>query len=186
MRIISGINKGKRLYLPDNNFTRPLRDMVKESIFNLLIHSNKTEIDIENANILDLFAGSGSFGLECLSRGSSYVYFFEKQEIVLKILKQNINLLTRKDNYKIFEEDVIEFCFSERKIDKKFDIIFIDPPFEETRINLVIEKILEKRMLTKKGIIILHRHKNDKIEITNQLNIFETRTYGVSKIYFAN
>ena len=186
MRIISGINKGKRLHLPDNNFTRPLRDMVKESIFNLLTHSNKTEIDIENANILDLFAGSGSFGLECISRGSSFVYFFEKQQIVLKTLKQNINLLTRKDNYKIFEEDIIEFFLSKRKIDKKFDIIFIDAPFKEMRINVVIEKILEKKMLTEKGIIILHRHKNDKIQITNQLNIFETRTYGVSKIYFAN
>ena len=186
MRIISGTNKGKKLYLPDNNYTRPLRDMVKESIFNLLTHSNKTKIEIENANILDLFAGSGSFGLECLSRGSSCVYFFEKEPIVLNTLKQNINLLTKKDNFKIFEEDIIKFCLSQRKIDKKFDIIFIDPPFKEIKINNVIEKILEKKMLVKRGIIILHRHKNDKIQISNQLNIFETRTYGVSKIYFGN
>ena len=186
MRIISGTNKGKKLYLPDNNYTRPLRDMVKESIFNLLTHSNQIKIDIDSANILDLFAGSGSFGLECLSRGANNVYFFEKEPIVLNTLKQNINLLTKKDNFKIFEEDIIKFCLSQRKIDKKFDIIFIDPPFKETRINDVIEKILEKKMLTEKGLIILHRHKNDKIQITNHLNILETRIYGISKIYFAN
>ena len=186
MRIISGTNKGKKLYLPDSKFTRPLRDMVKESIFNLLTHSNQIKIDIDSANILDLFAGSGSFGLECLSRGANNVYFFEKQQIVIKTLKKNINLLTHKDNYKIYEEDVIDFCLSEKKIDRKFNIIFIDPPFKETRINDVIEKILEKKMLTEKGLIILHRHKNDKIQITNHLNILETRIYGISKIYFAN
>ena len=119
MRIISGTNKGKRLHLPDNNFTRPLRDMVKESIFNLLTHSNQIKIDIDSANILDLFAGSGSFGLECLSRGANCVYFFEKQQIVIKTLKKNINLLTHKDNYKIYEDDVFDFFLFEKKIDRK-------------------------------------------------------------------
>ena len=186
MRIISGTNKGKKLYLPDSKFTRPLRDMVKESIFNLLTHSNQIKIDIENSNILDLFAGSGSFGLECLSRGANSVYFFEKQQIVIKTLEKNINLLTNKDNYKIYEDNVFDFFLFEKKIDRKFDIIFIDPPFKEMRINDVIEKILKKRMLTEKGLIILHRHKNDKIKITNKLKILETRIYGISKIYFAN
>ena len=115
MRIISGTNKGKKLYLPDSKFTRPLRDMVKESIFNLLTHSNQIKIDIDSANILDLFAGSGSFGLECLSRGASNVYFFEKQQIAIKTLKKNINLLTHKDNYKIYEDDVFDFFLFEKK-----------------------------------------------------------------------
>ena len=186
MRIISGTNKGKKLYLPDSNFTRPLRDMVKEAIFNLLRHSNKIQIDLKNTNILDLFAGSGSFGLECLSRGAKSVYFFEKEKIVLKTLEQNINSLNIEKDYKVFNNDVIDFFLSKKTIDKSFQIIFIDPPFKEIRINIIIEKILEKNILDKKGLIILHRHKNDKIQITNQLNIFEIRSYGVSKIYFAN
>ena len=76
MRIISGKHKGKKLFLPKDKNTRPLRDLVKESIFNLLDHSEKIKKKIENSSILDLFSGSGSFGIECLSRGSKIVFFF--------------------------------------------------------------------------------------------------------------
>ena len=71
MRIIGGAFKGKKLFLPIDKMTRPLKDLVKESIFNLIKHSKKIDIDIEKSKILDLFAGSGSFGLECLSRNAS-------------------------------------------------------------------------------------------------------------------
>ena len=77
MRIISGKFKGKKLLLPKDKKTRPLKDLVKVSIFNLLEHSNIIGKKLENSTILDLFSGSGSFGLECISRGSKKVYFFE-------------------------------------------------------------------------------------------------------------
>ena len=78
MRIISGNTKGKKILEPKDLNTRPLKDLTKESIFNILTHSNKCRINLEDSNILDLFAGVGSFGLECLSRGSSYVTFYRK------------------------------------------------------------------------------------------------------------
>ena len=77
MRIISGKFKGKKLYLPKDKETRPLKDLVKESIFNLLFHSKKICVDIKDSSALDLFSGSGSFGMECISRGSESVFFFE-------------------------------------------------------------------------------------------------------------
>ena len=77
MRIIGGKHKGKKLFLPSDKLTRPLKDMVKESIFNLLQHSKKINISLEDSTILDLFSGTGSFGLECASRGAKYVVFFE-------------------------------------------------------------------------------------------------------------
>ena len=70
MRIISGYCKGKKIYLPKDKKTRPLRDIVKESIFNILNHSNNLSFRIEDSEVLDLFSGSGSFGLECISRGA--------------------------------------------------------------------------------------------------------------------
>ena len=76
MRIISGVHKGKKILLPINKNTRPLRDLVKESIFNLIQHSSKFDIKVSNSDVLDLFSGSGSFGLECISRGASRVDFF--------------------------------------------------------------------------------------------------------------
>ena len=93
MRIISGNSKGKKILEPKDLNTRPLKDLTKESIFNVLIHSNKFNIKLENSNVLDLFSGVGSFGLECLSRGSSNVTFVENYNNVLPVLKKNILLL---------------------------------------------------------------------------------------------
>ena len=78
MRIIAGELKGRKIIFPEKKNTRPLRDLVKESIFNIIENSNKFEIQIKGSKILDLFSGSGSFGLECISRDAKIVYFLEK------------------------------------------------------------------------------------------------------------
>ena len=88
MRIISGFYKGRKLLEPKDNKTRPLKDLTKESIFNIINHSNKFSINIEKANVLDLFSGVGSFGIECLSRGAKHVIFCENYDYVLSILKK--------------------------------------------------------------------------------------------------
>ena len=87
MRIIGGKFKGKKLLEPNDKETRPLKDLTKESLFNIINHSNKFSIDIKEAYVLDLFSGVGSFGIECLSQGASHVTFIEKYEGVLPILK---------------------------------------------------------------------------------------------------
>lgn len=186
MRIISGYLKGKKISLPKDNNTRPLRDMVKESIFNLIENSNKFKLQISKSNILDLFSGSGSFGLECLSRGAKNVIFFENYFPTLKILKKNIENLKFLKVCQIFEEDCFHFFKSNKKILNKFNIIFIDPPYKERNINQLINQILEKKILNKYGIIIIHRHKRDDLEITPKLNILDTRLYGISKIIIGN
>ena len=88
MRIISGIFKGKKINLPKDIKTIPLKDLTKESIFNIIKHTNKFSIQIEESEVLDLFSGIGSFGIECLSRGAKYVTFVENYEKVLPILKK--------------------------------------------------------------------------------------------------
>ena len=90
MRIISGNFKGKKLLLPEDKLTRPLKDMVKESIFNIIEHSNNETINLKGAKILDLFAGTGSFGIECLSRGAEKVVFFENYHQSNMLLKRNL------------------------------------------------------------------------------------------------
>lgn len=91
MRIISGIFKGKKILEPKNSKTRPLKDLTKESIFNIINHSNKFKINLGNSNILDLFSGVGSFGIECLSRGVNKVVFIENYEEALNVLKKKLN-----------------------------------------------------------------------------------------------
>ena len=88
MRIISGIYKGKTILEPKDTKTRPLKDLTKESIFNIINHSNKFNINLTNSNVLDLFSGVGSFGIECLSRGVKKVTFVEKYHKVLPVLKK--------------------------------------------------------------------------------------------------
>ena len=184
MRIIGGNFRGKKLLLPDNKNTRPLKDLVKESVFNLIQHSNKIKMNIENSLVLDLFSGSGSFGIECLSRGAKKVIFFENYQPAIKILEKNIESIKETKNCKIFKEDCFNFFKSNKNINLTFDIIFIDPPYKEIKINEVIEKIIEKNLLNNNGIIIIHRHKKDNIELTKKIDIFEDRVYGLSKIYF--
>ena len=186
MRIIAGKFKGKKLFLPQDKNTRPLKDLVKESIFNLLEHSAKIKKKIEDASVLDLFSGSGSFGLECISRGSQDVYFFENYSLAIRILKKNILLFDQNNNSKLFEEDCFNYFNSKNVLNKSFDIIFVDPPYKELKINKLIENIIEKKILNKGGIIIIHRHKKDKLEITKKIKILDIRNYGISKVYFGN
>ena len=186
MRIIGGNFKGKKLFLPSDKNTRPLRDLVKESIINLIQHSNKINIDIKNSSVLDLFAGSGSFGLECLSLGAKKVVFFENYSKAIKILEKNVNSLQNLSNYEIMKSNCFDFFESNPNFKFKFDIIFIDAPFKELRINEIIEKIIETKLLNNSGIIVIHRHKKDIIKITKKFKILENRSYGISKILFGN
>jgi 16S rRNA (guanine966-N2)-methyltransferase len=182
MRIIAGNFKGKKIFFPEDKKTRPLRDMVKESIFNLIENSNKYDLRIDKSNILDLFSGSGSFGLECMSRGAKKVFFFENYPQTLKVLKKNILDLKLSDKCKIFEKNCLNFYEYENITNEKFDIIFIDPPYKEKNINLLIERVLSKKILSNNGIVIIHRHKKDDVVISDKFQTLDTRSYGISKI----
>ena len=186
MRIISGKFKGKKIFLPEDELTRPLRDMVKESIFNILKHSNKFDISIENSYVLDLFSGSGSFGLEALSRGANNITFIENHIPAYQLLNKNIKNLNCQKNCNIFNQNCFDYLENNTNEKNKFDIIFLDPPFREKKINELLDNILKKKILKKKGIIIIHRHKKDNIELTDKFNNLEQRLYGISKITFGN
>jgi 16S rRNA (guanine966-N2)-methyltransferase len=190
MRIIAGKFKGNTLYGPTNTKIRPLKDMVRESIFNFLIHSNKILFQLEQSNVLDLYSGIGSFGLECLSRQSSKVVFVEKEKKAVKILEKNIEKLGEKSKTRIFVNNIFGATEKVNKYnyawitDLKYDLIFCDPPFKDTNINKLIELIIVKNLIKKNGIIILHRHKDAKEKLANSFKIIDERVYGRSKIIF--
>ena len=186
MRVISGDLKGKKISLPDDKKTRPLRDLVKESIFNLIEHSNKFSLKLNNANILDLFSGTGSFGIECISRNAQKVTFVENYDLALKILKKNIKSFGIQDKSEIIEKNCFDFFESKKIFKEKFNLIFMDPPYKENKINLIIEQIKEREILDKNAILIIHRHKKDNINISHKLNILDERNYGLSKIIIGN
>ena len=185
MRIISGSFKGKKILQPKDKNTRPLKDLTKESIFNIIEHSNKFKTKLLGSNVLDLFSGVGSFGIECLSRGAQKVIFTENYKGVLPVLKKNLLNLRSTNNYKILEKDIYkEINLS--IINELFDIIFLDPPYKEKNLYKIFTSIEKGNILKKNGIIILHRHRKENDIIPNNFKIIEEKRYGISKVNFIN
>ena len=185
MRIISGNFKGKKILLPKDKLTRPLKDLTKESIFNILKHSKLLNVELENSNILDLFSGVGSFGLECLSRGAKNVTFLESYTDVLSVLKKNIDNLNQQNQTKVIEKDI----FSEntlKLLNDKFDIIFMDPPYKEKKLSFLLNAITKFELLNTGGIIIIHRHKKEEDDLPKEFKLILKKNYGISKIIFGN
>ena len=130
MRIISGRFKGKKISFISSSNTRPLRDYVRENIFNIIAHGKKTKLNLEKANILDLYSGVGSFGIECLSRNLCNVVFVEKDPLAFSNLKKNIIDLKLTNKVKIISQDIKNYIKKFNNKDK-FDLIFLDPPYKD-------------------------------------------------------
>ncbi len=182
MRIISGKLKGKSISFIRSSITRPLKDSVKENIFNIIEHSNLLNINLNKSNILDLYSGVGSFGLECLSRGADKVIFIEKDKNAVATLNINLRTLSLKEKANVLNEKTIDFL--NRKQIEKFDIFFFDPPFAD--INFIEElKLIKKKKIYKNNhVVILHREKKYHENFENIIDPIIIKNYGRSKIIF--
>ena len=184
MRIIGGTFKGIKIFEAFDKNTRPLKDLVKESILNILEHSKDLKINLNNSLILDLFSGTGSFGLECISRGASKVYFFENYNQSIEILLKNIKKLKCENKAIVLNENAFNFFENEELKNEKLDLIFLDPPYKEKNIKIILENIVKLKLLKKSGLIVLHRHKKTKDDFGSKFTIKKSAKYGISKIIF--
>ena len=161
MRIVSGFLKGKKLDFLKTTTTRPLRDFVKESTFNIIDHSNLIDVSLKNANILDLYSGIGSFGIECISRGARKTTFVENDSNALTVLEKNIKLLKIEKKSKLQKTKIISFL-KQTKTDDKYEIIFFDPPFSEDYFLEELKKIQNSNIYKTNHLIVIHRDKKSK------------------------
>ena len=182
MRIISGKLKGKSIFFLKSSTTRPLKDSVKENIFNVITHSNLLNVNLKKSNILDLYSGIGSFGLECISRGANKITFVEKDKNVAQILAKNLLNLAIKDKANIIISEIQKFLNRNQK--EKFEIIFLDPPFIKNTYLKELKLIKEKKIYKENNLIIIHRDKKSNDSFDNILNLLITKQYGRSKIIF--
>ena len=182
MRIISGSLKGRKILDPKDLNTRPLKDLTKESIFNVINHSNKFEIIIKKSAILDIFSGVGSFGIECLSRGADHVTFIENYKEALLVLKRNL-LDLKLNDFRIIEKNAYDNN-TLTELDQKFDLIFLDPPYKHKNLEILLNNIQNKVLLKENGIIVLHRHKDTKDSFPTGFKILEEKNYGISRVIF--
>ena len=183
MRIISGTFKSKKIFEPKDSSTRPLKDLTKESIFNIIVHSNKLKVDIKNSYVLDLFSGVGSFGIECISREAKHVTFIENYRGVLPILKKNLLSLKVDQRYQVVEQNILD-GINLKNLINKFDIIFLDPPYKEKNLQKILDNISNEKLLNTNGIIIIHRHKKSEDQLSKNFKVIEEKKYGISKIIF--
>ena len=183
MRVISGNFKGKKILEPKDIKTRPLKDLTKESIFNIIKHSNKFKVSIENSVVLDLFSGVGSFGLECISRGAKHVTFVENYWKVLPILKKNLFNTSNSKSYEIVEKNILD-GITFKEITRKFDIVFLDPPYKDKNFQKILLNIFNEKIILKNTIFIIHRHKKEKDLYPENFRILDEKSYGISKIIF--
>ncbi len=182
MRIIGGKLKGKKISFTKSLITRPLKDSVKESIFNVLAHSTKVNVRVENSKVLDLYSGVGSFGFECISRGAQKVTFVESNKSTFQILASNVRRLNISDKVKAFNLKIENMLKMEDK--QKYNIFFFDPPFLDDNYLNSLLLIKERKNFELKHLIIIHRERKSKDIFNNCLKILMTKEYGRSKIFF--
>lgn len=166
MRIIAGTAKGRKLAAPRHG-TRPMTGRARESIFSILADR------LSGAMVLDLFAGSGSLGLECLSRGASDAVFVEAGRMAAKVLRENIERVDLGGS--VLEQDVSRFLRSDVR---RYDLIFADPPYgdDDGQVRSVLE--LLDPVLAADGVVVLHRQARSSVELPDFLHTVDERRYG--------
>ena len=167
MKVIQGKHKGTILKGFEIDGTRPTMDRVKESLFAMI------QTKVPDSVVLDLFAGSGNLGIEALSMGAKDCYFVDRNTIAYKTIKEN--LIKVKEDGKVFKLDYIEALST---FDNKFDIIFLDPPYDSDYIDKSIELITKYDLLNKDGIIVCESNDINKISFSSDYKVLKSRKYG--------
>jgi len=173
MRIISGSARGRKLKEPVGNKIRPTSDKVKESVFNIV------QFDIEGRRVLDLFAGSGQYGIEALSRGAQNVVFIDSAEESVKLIKENLKICGFSGQAYVIARDALRSLEG----DEKFDLIFIDPPYETQLAVRAVEKIVEFDKLNINGIMICELKASEPTPVVSlPYSLQKEYIYGTVKI----
>ena len=183
--IIGGKYKRTKIEVP-SKLVRPTSALKREAIFSILeSYALQNSIDIyKNKSIIDVFAGSGSIGLEAISRGMKKSYFIENNESVYKSLKNNCNKICKNNEYEIFFEKAINGI--NRVFEIKPSLIFIDPPYSKENINLILLTILKNNIKSRDTIIIIETERKEQIVIPESLIVVKEKIYGKTKLLFLN
>ena len=172
MKVISGTLKGRKINGYDIDGTRPTMDRVKESLFGMI------QDYIRDSVVLDLFAGSGQLGIEALSNGAKICYFTDNNNEVIKVLNTNIANLKIKDKSKVILTDWKRFLNEASNKGIKFDLIFVDPPYDYDVYEKIMDKISTLNLLNDNGLIILEHHNLKLKDKYGNLTLYKEKKYG--------
>ena len=169
IRIIGGRHKSYRIVFKATPALRPTTDRAKETLFSWL------QFELENKSCLDLFAGTGGLGLEALSRGAQHVTFVEREKSLYKNIIKNITHLSYENKIQATCSDAFKWLKTNKK---KFDIIFLDPPFDQIDYKILIRTIYQSNVLNEGGKVFLETNKHTELELSKTQNILKDKTIG--------
>lgn len=171
MRIIAGQAGGLKLKSLKGRDVRPTLDRVKESMFNIIAFY------LPEAEVLDLFAGFGNLGIEALSRSAKNCDFVELKRAHLNIIEENLTKARLLEQAELYQQDVYLYL---KSCNKKYDLIFMDPPYQKKMTTEAIELIIKNNLLKKNGLIISEKSASEKTTEFEELNLIKNKTYGNS------
>jgi 16S rRNA (guanine966-N2)-methyltransferase len=172
MRVITGSARGRRLKELEGMETRPTTDRVKEGMFSAL------QFDIEGRKVLDLFAGTGQLGIECLSRGAASAVFVDRRADAVRLIRENLQATGLQDRARVVAGDSLEFL---KTLREPFDLIFLDPPYEAGLLEPAIAHIAGFDILKPHGIIVAE-HPAERLLPVLEAPYRIHRTYRYGKI----
>lgn len=178
MRIIAGVFRGRKLKTLDGQDTRPTLDRVRESLFNIIAPR------VEGAMVLDLFSGSGAIGLEALSRGAQFAVLNDASPKSVDVILDNVEALGAVEDTGVMCEDA--FRAIDILVDNglRFDLIYLDPPYDSGLYTPIIEYIRKTGVLKLNGMVICEHRKGYTFEVPYDYRIYDRRTYGKTTISF--
>jgi len=177
MRVISGKAKGHKLVAPKSARVRPALDQVKEAIFNILF-------DVTDARVLDLFAGCGSIGIEALSRGASNATFVDDWGPAIDTIRKNLDHCKLTGSAKVMKMPVAKAVKILDSKNEKFDLIFVDPPYEKNLVDKTLKQLADSSLLHEDSIVVVEHHPKEPISEHKSLALTDSRKYGQTHISF--
>ena len=176
MRIVGGIYRGKKLFSPQNTAVRPTSERAREAIFNILY--SHLGGNYENMVLADIFAGTGAFGFEAISRGMQHVTFVDQNT---ETVERNAKMFDKeRDKFAIIKANALNLP----RLNRNFDIIFMDAPYAQGLSQKVLSEIITKNWLKNNGICIVEVNKNEVFDLIDGFEFIDTRIYGIAKILF--
>jgi 16S rRNA (guanine(966)-N(2))-methyltransferase RsmD len=186
LRIISGSAKGRRLTSFKKSLIRPTSDRIREAVFDILFSYKGSLVNIfPFQNVLDAFAGTGAFGIEAYSRGASKVTFIENNREVIKILTKNLEVCGFKEGAKILSLDIARALNQLKKKRKKFDLVFLDPPYDRSLVEDTVRSIINSDILKDDSLVVAEHSLNEMpAEKIGCIKLEDRRKYGTTMVSF--
>ncbi|MGB2631032.1 MAG: 16S rRNA (guanine(966)-N(2))-methyltransferase RsmD [Candidatus Omnitrophota bacterium] len=173
MRIIGGEFRGRKIKHPGSGAVRPTKDRIRESVFNVIMGH------VPGTKVLDLFAGSGAYGLEALSRGAEKAVFIEKRKDSSNAIRENIELLGLQGRTKVITYDVFKVLEGLKEDKERFDLVFADPPYSKDMAKKTLIKINHYDILIHSGLLIIEHNIQEQLpDLEGDVSILKRKTYG--------